>query len=56
MMPHYADFLFQIGLFDEGQRDFFQSYANIAVEHIRNKEFTKAFEVRFNFSNFKLYK
>lgn len=45
-MLQYADFMFQIGMLDENQRDFFQSYAKVAVEHIQNKEFEKAFEVR----------
>lgn len=51
MMLQYADFMFQIGMLDESQRDFFQSYAKIAVEHIQNKEFRQAFEVWFSFEN-----
>lgn len=45
MMPQYADFMFQIGMLDESQRDYFQGYAKIAVQDIQNKEFGKAFEV-----------
>ncbi|XP_052246934.1 probable serine carboxypeptidase CPVL isoform X2 [Dreissena polymorpha] len=45
MMLQYADFMFQIGMLDENQRDYFQGYAKMAVEHIQNKDFLKAFNV-----------
>lgn len=45
MMPQYADFMYNIGMLDELQRDHFQGYALKAVENIRNKQFKDAFMV-----------
>ncbi|XP_052806864.1 probable serine carboxypeptidase CPVL isoform X2 [Mya arenaria] len=45
MMPQYADFMFQIGMLDETQRDYFQKYAMQATTYIQNKQFGKAFEI-----------
>lgn len=45
MMLQYADFMYNIGMLDEKQRDYFQGYAKQAVQHIQNKEFGKAFGI-----------
>ena len=47
MMPQYADFMYQIGMLDEKQRDYFQKFALQAVTYIQQKNFKAAFEVRF---------
>ena len=46
MMPQYGDFMYNIGMLDEEQRDFFNKYADLAVLDIKNKNFRGAFEVR----------
>ena len=38
--------MYNIGMLDEKQRDFFNKYADIAVFDIKNQNFGKAFEVR----------
>lgn len=45
MMTQYADFMYNIGMLDEDQRDYFQGYAKQAVQFIQNKQFRKAFDV-----------
>ncbi|KAL4222442.1 hypothetical protein ACF0H5_018481 [Mactra antiquata] len=45
MMPQYADFMYNIGMLDEAQRDFFQIYAKEAVTYIQNKQFGEAFQI-----------
>lgn len=45
MMPQYADFMYNIGMLDELQRDYFQSYANIAVKFIQWGQFDNAFQI-----------
>ena len=61
MMTQYADFMFQIGMLDESQRDYFQTYSKLAVQHIQNKDFRKAFDVGLfayfcNFITYMIYK
>lgn len=45
MMLQYADFMFNIGMLDENQRDFFQDNAKQAVAYIQSRQFNKAFDV-----------
>ncbi|XP_053373156.1 probable serine carboxypeptidase CPVL isoform X2 [Mercenaria mercenaria] len=45
MMIQYADFMYNIGMLDEEQRDYFQGYAKTAVQYIQKKEFGKAFDI-----------
>ena len=52
MMPQYADFMFQIGMLDETQRDFFQGWAMKATSYIQNKQFDAAFAVMHSSTNF----
>ena len=49
MMPQYADFMYNIGMLDERQRDYFQKFALQAVTAIQQKNFRAAFEVRLLF-------
>ena len=51
MMPQYADFMYQIGMLDESQRDYFQKYALQAVTYIKQKNFKAAFEVTLRYEN-----
>ena len=46
MMLQYADFMYNIGMLDEKQRDYFQGYAKQAVQYIQDRQFGKAFDVR----------
>ena len=45
MLPAYANFLFNIGLLDEMQRDFFAKQSNTAVTLIKEKQYLKALQV-----------
>ncbi|KAL5006260.1 hypothetical protein ScPMuIL_015066 [Solemya velum] len=45
MMPVYADYIFHIGLFDEAERDYFQSQMDKAVVFIQQKEWMEAFKI-----------
>ena len=46
MMPQYADFMYNIGMLDEKQRDYFAGYAKLAVVDIQQGNFGQAFQVR----------
>ena len=46
MMGQYADLMFQIGMLDEKQRDYFQAQSDKAVAFIKDKKFYDAFLVR----------
>lgn len=46
MLGGYAQFLYQIGLVDEKQRDYVQQQADLGVIYIQQKKWTEAFEVR----------
>ncbi|KYO26857.1 putative serine carboxypeptidase CPVL isoform A [Alligator mississippiensis] len=48
MLGGYAQFLYQIGLVDEKQRDYVQQQADLGVIYIQQKKWTEAFEI-FNF-------
>lgn len=48
MMPKYADFMFNLGLLDENQRDYFQSMTDKAVVYIQNQQYLEAFKVKSN--------
>lgn len=45
MFPAYAPFMFNVGLLDENQRDYFAKYAALAVADIRAKNFASAFKI-----------
>ncbi|XP_025093582.1 probable serine carboxypeptidase CPVL [Pomacea canaliculata] len=45
MMPKYADFMFNLGLLDENQRDYFQSMTDKAVVYIQNQQYLEAFKL-----------
>ena len=45
MIPCYGDYLFQIGLIDELERQYFKSETEKAVYYISLKDWTSAFEV-----------
>lgn len=45
MMPQYADFMYNIGMLDEKQRDYFAGYAKLAVLDIQQKKFGEAFQI-----------
>ena len=45
-MTGYGDFLYQIGLLDEIDRDYFNKQSELAVNLINQKKWIKAFEVR----------
>ena len=55
MMPQYADFMYNIGMLDEAERDYFQGYAKQAVDYIKNKEFGKAFDVSDSYCSYKQF-
>ncbi|XP_068094770.1 LOW QUALITY PROTEIN: probable serine carboxypeptidase CPVL [Hyperolius riggenbachi] len=45
MFGGYADFLYQTGMVDENQRDYFQRQANLAISYIQQQKWIEAFEV-----------
>ncbi|XP_062984822.1 probable serine carboxypeptidase CPVL [Elgaria multicarinata webbii] len=45
MLGGYAEFLYQIGLVDEKQRDYVQNQSDLGVIYIREKKWRQAFEV-----------
>jgi vitellogenic carboxypeptidase-like protein len=45
MLPAYADYLFNIGMLDENQREYFRSGCDQAVSLIKAGKFTEAFKV-----------
>lgn len=45
MFPSYAPFLYNIGLLDENQRDYFAHWSGQAVNFIKNKKFYDAFKI-----------
>ncbi|XP_060078674.1 probable serine carboxypeptidase CPVL [Ylistrum balloti] len=45
MMNQYADFMFNIGMLDEKQRDYFAGETEKAVEMIKNRQFREAFQI-----------
>jgi len=47
MIQAYADFMYQIGLVDELQRDFYASKAGDAVNFINQKKWVEAAEVSY---------
>ena len=49
-MTDYGDFLYQVGLIDEKDRDYFKSQGDLVVNLIKEKKWHKAFEVS-NFIN-----
>ncbi|KAI2801658.1 hypothetical protein BLOT_009472 [Blomia tropicalis] len=44
-MGNYGDYLYQIGLLDERERDYFNMEQSKAVQYIDNRQFYKAFQV-----------
>merc|ERR1712038_1244804 len=42
MLPAYAPYLFNLGMLDENQRDYFAKQCDIAVSLIQKKEYLKA--------------
>uniref|UniRef100_A0A7M4DWF3 Carboxypeptidase vitellogenic like n=1 Tax=Crocodylus porosus TaxID=8502 RepID=A0A7M4DWF3_CROPO len=46
MLGGYVQFLYQIGLVDEKQRDYVQQQTDLGVIYIQQKKWTEAFEVR----------
>ena len=44
-MTNYGDFLFNIGLIDEMDRDYFKKISKIQVDLINKKQWVKAFQV-----------
>lgn len=45
MFPKYADFMFNIGVLDESERDYFQSQSDLAVKAMQEQRFGDAFKV-----------
>ena len=45
MMPKYADFMFNIGVLDEPERDYFQKETDLAVAKIKAGDYLAAFKV-----------
>ncbi|XP_046585302.1 probable serine carboxypeptidase CPVL isoform X4 [Haliotis rubra] len=45
MFPKYADFMFNIGVLDESERDYFQSQSDLAVKAMQQQRFGDAFKV-----------
>ncbi|XP_041366345.1 probable serine carboxypeptidase CPVL isoform X2 [Gigantopelta aegis] len=44
MMPKYADFMFNIGVLDENERDYFQKQTDLAVAKIKAGDYLAAFK------------
>lgn len=55
-MVDYGSYLYQIGLIDELQRDYFYDQQKLAVHYIDNRQFKKAFDVFDMLLNGDLYK
>ena len=51
MFPQYAPFLYNIGLLDENQQKYFDTWASIAVGYIQSKEYMQAFKIFDNLLN-----
>jgi hypothetical protein len=47
-MTNYGDLLFNIGLIDERDRDYFKKVAKLQVQAINSKKWMTAFQVRYN--------
>ncbi|XP_046585303.1 probable serine carboxypeptidase CPVL isoform X5 [Haliotis rubra] len=45
MFPKYADFMFNIGVLDESERDYFQSQSDLAVKAMQQQRFGDAFKI-----------
>ncbi|XP_071108886.1 probable serine carboxypeptidase CPVL isoform X2 [Haliotis cracherodii] len=45
MFPKYADFMFNIGVLDESERDYFQSQSDLAVKAMQEQRFGDAFKI-----------
>lgn len=45
MLGGYGDLIFQFGMFDETERDFFNLQCDSAVNYIKKKDFYSAFKV-----------
>lgn len=45
MFSAYAPFMFNIGLLDENQRDFFASHSDMAIQFIKGGKFLEAFRI-----------
>ena len=46
MIPEYADFMYEVGLLDENQREYFRSITNKVTDLIKGEEWVKAFQVK----------
>ena len=45
MLSEYAPYLFNIGMFDENERDYFQKETQIALQLIKQGKYLEAYHV-----------